>query len=276
MARTNYNYAAMNSKAAATRMESGLLNEPLLWKCMLLIGLTYLIWSEKLSIVLDFSPVSGHERFDPNAGQRIKASLLPEIPLHPQPSRAAAPKAAVRMPAGARGHIPYVVDPGFAERNGIGSAQASNSLQRCRMYIDRFAPVAEAEMKKFGMPASIILAQGLLESNAGDSELAQVSNNHFGIKCFSNRCKKGHCVNFNDDSHKDFFVKYSNVWSSYRAHSNFLKNSRRYSHLFRLAPDDYQGWAKGLARAGYATDKKYAEKLIAIIQNLQLYRYDRS
>jgi flagellum-specific peptidoglycan hydrolase FlgJ len=129
-------------------------------------------------------------------------------------------------------------------------------------------------MRRFGIPASITLAQGLLESNAGDSPLVRKTNNHFGIKCFSKTCKRGHCANFTDDSHKDFFVRYDNAWSSYRAHSQFLKNTKRYAALFNLDPADYRAWAQGLEKAGYATDPLYAEKLVALIENLGLNRYD--
>lgn len=138
-------------------------------------------------------------------------------------------------------------------------------------YVKRFAKVAQGEMHKYGIPASIKLAQGLLESNAGKSPLATKNNNHFGIKCFSKKCKKGHCSNFSDDSHKDFFRVYNSSWESFRAHSEFLKG-KRYKHL--LGESDYRVWAKGLIKAGYATDQKYAEKLIGLIEGLELYRFD--
>ncbi len=272
----SYNYAAGNHNAASARMERHAPDEALIWKCLLLIGLTYLIWSEKLSIVLDLSPSQTMERSDRSEGQKVKASLLSNpgsIPIKPANPK---PKAQVNLPVGTKGHTTFVIDPGFAERNQLEVATVSKSMAQCKDYIARFAPVAVAEMHKFGIPASIILAQGLLESNAGDSKLARTTNNHFGIKCFSNRCKTGHCLNFSDDSHKDFFVRYSNIWSSFRAHSSFLKNSRRYAHLFKLESNDYRAWANGLEKAGYATDKKYAEKLIALIQNLQLQAYDQT
>ncbi len=140
-------------------------------------------------------------------------------------------------------------------------------------YVARFARVAKAEMEKYGIPASITLAQGLLESNAGKSRLAANNNNHFGIKCFSKKCKKGHCSNFSDDSHKDFFRKYETAWESYRAHSLLLQKER-YQSLYRLDKRDYKAWAQGLRKAGYATDKRYAKKLIHIIEDLRLYEYD--
>ena len=142
-------------------------------------------------------------------------------------------------------------------------------------YVKRFALVAKAEMEKYGIPASIILAQGLIETNAGDSKLSIRNNNHFGMKCFSKKCRKGHCSNFTDDSHKDFFRKYKTAWESYRAHSHLL-NGKRYRHLKKLGTKDYKGWAKGLKKAGYATDKRYAEKLINLIETLQLDKFDQT
>jgi flagellum-specific peptidoglycan hydrolase FlgJ len=129
-------------------------------------------------------------------------------------------------------------------------------------------------MEKYGIPASITLAQGLLESNVGESKLATRNKNHFGIKCFSRSCKKGHCSNFTDDSHKDFFRIYKSSWESYRSHSLLLKRSDRYRRLFQLNRKDYRGWAHGLTKAGYATDKRYGAKLINLIESLALHQYD--
>ena len=139
------------------------------------------------------------------------------------------------------------------------------------VYVQRFAKVAKNEMHQYGIPASIKLAQGLLESQAGNSPLATKNNNHFGIKCFSKSCKKGHCRNFSDDSHKDFFRIYPTAWESYRAHSLFLQG-KRYQLL--QASKDYKDWAYGLQKAGNATDSKNARKLIRLIEELGLGRYD--
>lgn len=139
-------------------------------------------------------------------------------------------------------------------------------------YVDRFKDVARSEMHKFGIPASITLAQGLIESNAGESRLSRENNNHFGMKCFSKSCKKGHCSNFTDDSHKDFFRKYATTWESFRAHSQLLQK-KRYQGLKKYGKD-YKKWAHGLQKAGYATDRRYAEKLIHIIEELKLQQYD--
>ena len=140
-------------------------------------------------------------------------------------------------------------------------------------YIQQFAHLAQTEMQQYGIPASITLAQGLLETNAGESPLAKDANNHFGIKCFSKVCRRGHCRNFEDDSHKDFFRIYSTPGESYRAHSALLQKAR-YRTLYRLSGKDYAAWARGLKKAGYATDPRYAEKLIRLIEEFRLYKYD--
>lgn len=157
-------------------------------------------------------------------------------------------------------------------KNESGKSKTSKRKKQ-EAYVNRFVEVAQKEMRKYGIPASITLAQGLIETNAGDSRLAKQNNNHFGMKCFSKKCGKGHCANFTDDSHKDFFRKYKSSWESYRAHSQLLMG-KRYRHLKKLGNENYQGWAKGLKKAGYATDKRYAEKLINIIDELKLYQFD--
>lgn len=142
-----------------------------------------------------------------------------------------------------------------------------------REYIERYAPVAVTEMKKYGIPASISLAQGLVESRAGKSTLAKRNNNHFGIKCFSRKCRKGHCSNHTDDTHKDFFRIFPSAWESWRAHSQMLANGR-YTVL-RKKGTDYKEWAHGLKELGYATDRKYDAKLIGMIEKYELYKFDR-
>ena len=139
-------------------------------------------------------------------------------------------------------------------------------------YIARYHKTAVTEMHRYGIPASISLAQGLVESRAGDSKLARNNNNHFGIKCFSRRCGKGHCSNFTDDTHKDFFRKFKSPWESWRAHSELLQKPL-YKRLYRSK--DYRQWAYGLKACGYATDRTYAEKLIGIIERYGLDAYDR-
>lgn len=139
-------------------------------------------------------------------------------------------------------------------------------------YISTYKVVAMQHMKKYGIPASITLAQGLLESGAGTGYLVQNSNNHFGIKCHADW--KGGRVYKDDDKKDECFRKYSKAEESYEDHSRFLYDRPRYKALFFLEQTDYMGWAKGLQQAGYATDKAYANKLIKIVEDYELYAYD--
>lgn len=138
-------------------------------------------------------------------------------------------------------------------------------------YIEKYKDVAIDQMKKYKIPASITLAQGLLESGAGQSKLTKESNNHFGIKCHSDW--KGQTVRHNDDFNNECFRKYKNAHESFEDHSKFLLRPR-YKALFDLKITDYRGWSKGLQQAGYATNKAYANSLIRLIETYELYKYD--
>ncbi|MBR0223310.1 MAG: glucosaminidase domain-containing protein [Bacteroidales bacterium] len=139
-------------------------------------------------------------------------------------------------------------------------------------YIERYAATAVREMKATGIPASITLAQGCLESGNGNSTLAREANNHFGIKCHKNW--KGKTIRHDDDEKAECFRKYASADESYRDHSDFLRYRDRYAFLFNLEPTDYKGWAYGLQKAGYATTQTYAASLIRIIEENGLQRYD--
>lgn len=152
-------------------------------------------------------------------------------------------------------------------------AQAQRKNSRYVEYINKYSDLAVAQMKEHKIPASITLAQGLLESGAGMSELAKKSNNHFGIKCGSNW--NGRTVRHDDDARNECFRAYRNPRNSYEDHSEFLKRGARYAFLFKLKITDYKGWARGLKKAGYATDPSYANRLITIIEDYDLYKYDR-
>lgn len=138
-------------------------------------------------------------------------------------------------------------------------------------YIKDYADVAQEEMRLYNIPASITLAQGILESGAGVGDLSQRANNHFGIKCHE---WTGPRVYHDDDARGECFRKYKDAKYSYRDHSLFLSERTRYAALFDLSEDDYKGWAHGLKKAGYATDRKYPDKLISLIERYQLYRFD--
>jgi LysM repeat protein len=141
-----------------------------------------------------------------------------------------------------------------------------------QQYIDQYKDIAIEQMMRYHIPASITLAQGLLESGAGRSELTRNSNNHFGIKCNNNWT--GRRTYHDDDAKNDCFRVYDSAYDSYEDHSKFLSSNQRYRPLFQLKPTDYKGWAKGLKACGYATSPVYAEKLVEIIQLYKLYQYD--
>jgi len=141
-----------------------------------------------------------------------------------------------------------------------------------KAYIESFSSLAVDEMKRSGVPASITLAQGILESSNGNSRLAKEGNNHFGIKCKGSW--QGKTIYADDDRPQECFRAYANVYDSYADHSDFLRNNRRYSFLFELKKTDYKNWAKGLKSAGYATNPKYADILISLIERFQLNNFD--
>ena len=159
----------------------------------------------------------------------------------------------------------------FAAFSPVQASPAENTPQQ--RYIDKYADLAVEEMRRSGVPASITLAQGLLESRYGQSDLAVKGNNHFGIKCHSNW--NGPKMRVDDDKEKECFRKYRTVEQSYRDHSDFLRYRDRYKFLFDLDPKDYRSWAYGLKKAGYATDPSYPKKLINLIEEYELYKYDR-
>ena len=152
------------------------------------------------------------------------------------------------------------------------STQAQTRNKQYEDYIKKYSDIAVREMKRYHIPASITLAQGLLESGAGQSTLARKSNNHFGIKCGGDW--RGRTVGHDDDARGECFRAYSHPEESYEDHSKFLAGRPRYASLFKLKITDYKGWAHGLKKAGYATNPHYAEKLIGIIELYNLHKYD--
>lgn len=153
-----------------------------------------------------------------------------------------------------------------------GSTAAEKNQDLYADYIDTYSDIAIREMVDYGIPASITLAQGILESGVGKSRLAVEANNHFGIKCHNDWT--GETITHDDDRRRECFRKYDNAEESFIDHSQFLKSKARYSFLFELDRRDYKGWAKGLKQAGYATDKNYADRLVSLIEDLELYRFD--
>lgn len=147
----------------------------------------------------------------------------------------------------------------------------TTNLNSTEIYINTYSATAMEEMRSSKIPASITLAQGILESGSGKGRLSVEANNHFGIKCHGWKGKK---IYHDDDRSQECFRKYDYAQSSFEDHSAFLTSRSRYSKLFNLKIEDYKGWAKGLRAAGYATDRKYPDKLISLIERYQLYKYD--
>ena len=156
--------------------------------------------------------------------------------------------------------------------SGFGALHAQTRQTR-EEYIDRYKHIAVAHMERYGIPASITLAQGILESDCGNSALSRSSNNHFGIKCKSDWT--GRRVFHDDDARGECFRAYGSVEASYEDHARFLDSQPRYDSLFVYPADDYRSWARGLKAAGYATAPDYAQRLCRIIEETQLYLLDR-
>ncbi len=163
------------------------------------------------------------------------------------------------------GLYPMPEDTGRFERFPISDTQD---------YIETFAEIAQYEMRAYGIPASITLAQGILESGSGRGELTLKTNNHFGIKCHTGW--QGEFDFHDDDAKGECFRKYNHPMYSFRDHSIFLSTRSRYAFLFNYKRDDYKKWAHGLRQAGYATDRKYPQKLIALIERYDLHKYDEA
>ncbi len=164
-------------------------------------------------------------------------------------------------------------DSGTNTDTTIATPKELSYAEAVAWYIDTFSEVAQQEMIQYGIPASVTMAQGILESGAGRSDLTQRANNHFGIKCHTEWT--GERVYHDDDAAQECFRKYIDAKYSFRDHSLFLTTRSRYKSLFSLRKDDYKGWARGLKKAGYATDPKYPNKLISIIERYNLAALDQ-
>ena len=154
----------------------------------------------------------------------------------------------------------------------VATSKVKATTEDVKKYILDFKETAKNNMKTHGVPASITMAQGILESGAGFGDLAKQANNHFGIKCHTGWT--GESVKYDDDAEQECFRKYVDPAESYKDHSLFLTSRKRYESLFKLDKGDYEGWANGLKQAGYATDTLYPSKLIGIIERYELYKFD--
>lgn len=155
----------------------------------------------------------------------------------------------------------------------LSAAITAQVRQTREEYVEKYKSIAIAHMEKYGIPASITMAQGILESDSGNSKLARSSNNHFGIKC--KKSWTGDRVYHDDDAKGECFRAYPSVEESYEDHAKFLDESPRYDSLFVYASDDYKSWARGLKACGYATAPDYAQRLVKIIETMKLYLLDK-
>lgn len=170
-------------------------------------------------------------------------------------------------------NLSVVFSQNYFQKHKIPQSVIDAKMNTCLNYIKKYRETALEEAEIFNIPASITLAQGLLESNAGQSRLALKENNHFGIKCKA-KCLGCRCANYTDDDRFDMFRIFESAWESYREHSKLLSGGR-YKQLCKNKRSDYKKWAYGLKKAGYATDKNYAEKLIKIIEFFKLNQLDK-
>ena len=158
----------------------------------------------------------------------------------------------------------------------LNTISLKRTMSKASDYVDKYAEAAMEQMRKYGIPASVTLAQGILESASGQSELSRKGNNHFGIKATRTWLDGGgRYLMYTDDKPNEKFCQYASVADSYEHHSLFLKGNKRYSNLFELSPDDYVGWTRGLQEDGYASSKQYASSLQALIRQNGLDKYDR-
>lgn len=245
------------------------------FKLFLLCLSGYLFFNKDISISVGMNTAGQWGLADLGGAEPVALHTPDEEPRTVDPPKTATPtgKKWKDRRANTFSNLTFVLSPDYGERKGLDPSIAKEKVQACKDYATRYAATAIKEKEVFGIPASITLAQGLLESNAGDSRLSVESNNHFGIKCRS-KCRGCTCRNYTDDDVYDMFRVFESPWESFREHSKLL-DSARYRHLKKLGSSDYKGWAYGLKRAGYATDKRYAEKLIQIIEFLDLQAYDR-
>lgn len=231
--------------------------ESFLWKLLLVTSMIYLVWSEKISIAI--VPVSTHESVVHTGIQQGKRSLLGFF--------------------GALDDGASTLDFSGADQSNIAHLLATDiaaderakSLEKCAVFARKFAPIAIAEKRRYGVPASILLAQALLSSNAGDLALAAQSNNYFLRPCGGGDCAMEHVLAGNGESVVDVF---DNMWGSFRAQSLFLRRTEGYRDLFSLGHSNYKEWASGLDALGYAADGQYAAKLVAVIEALNLQALD--
>jgi len=233
--------------------------------------------NESAKVVPALAPLSsGAEKESTNTNQQFGWGDLPDLIRNTgSKGNLSSPKSTMtnEEEVASYPNIRFLLFPKMSNSTNLSESAINSLNNKCKAYARRFAPVAMAEMGRYGVPASITIAQAILHSNAGDEILATKNNNHFGIPCFSKECAKGHCSHYGSETHKSFYRNFNTAWEGFRAHSLLLTN-KKYRHLLKLDKNDYKGWAKGLQKAGYSKDAQYAAKLIRIIDAMQLSELD--
>lgn len=240
--------------------------EPFLWKLLLVSALAYFVWSDTISI--DFGPISIEKAGMQHQVTQPKTDLFGLLGFEHENN------SDLRLDEGALDNLSFVLDPTYAARFGISGEQVQAHMERCSIFVKRFSPVAIAEMRRYGVPASLLLAQALLASDAGDNPICRETNNFFLRSCQPAACTVEHFADLESTDQVILVDEYPNLWGSFRAQSIFLKHTAPFSDLFQVDKNDYRTWAKGLESGGYSMDAEYGKKLIAIIQGLQLEHFD--
>ncbi len=254
---------------ASYRFESAPVEEKVesfLWKLLLLSALAYFVWSERISIQIGPMTIRKTEVVEQLSRHKTDFLSLIGFQSHSTPS--------VVLEGDIADNLTFAIDPTYAERHGIEAATVQRSMQQCAFFVKRFSPVAIAEMRKYGVPASILLAQALLASNAGEAAVARETNNYFQRNCTLPHCQADHFPDPKDLENTALLDIYPNLWGSFRAQSHFFQHTEPYANLIQAGEMDFGVWANTLAVTGYSTDDQYAAKLLALIHALQLRSFD--
>ncbi len=237
--------------------------ESFFWKLLVLSALAYFVWSDAIRIAL--GPVSIEKNEMQQYLSQGDNDLFGLLGFYRERRQD------IQLEEGAWDNLTHVIDPGYAARYSVPRQQVHQAAERCSIFVKRFSPVAIAEMRRYGVPASVLLAQALLASNAGDDPICRETNNFFLRSCQPSFCDAAHFTDL--DANADLATEvdvFPNLWGSFRAQSLFLRKTAPFSALFELPKNDHRGWAAGLGTGAYSADEQYAEKLIAIIQGLKL------
>lgn len=241
--------------------------EPFLWKLLMLTALTYFIWSEKISI--DIGPFSVRKTMVEQQFSQRKTDFMSLLGFHETRNTG------VLLDNQVIDNLTFALDPTYQERYEIPGDVVQPRMERCALFVKRFSPVAIAEMRCYGIPASILLAQALLASDAGENDQSVKANNFFQRPCKAGQCRSDHFPLTVDPEATGLMDVFPNLWGSFRAQSLYLKNTAPYAILVSAGNHDYRKWADYLNKAGYSTDAQYGEKLVALVYSLHLDRYDR-